>query len=271
MWPDRERLEYLPHLGGLGGQALAINDDGVIVGHSETSDRASKACVWTAQNSATSDPLSAAIASLEPSTHEAISLDGSRSTTQEGGQAHFRPACWPSTGSPIALTDLGGGWGEAVAIDETGIMSTIIHNGAEAEAELWDGRTRTILGQLAPNVRAFYPIALTSDGATIGTAIFHDHSREIAAVTRQADGAPWVTHPTAENSQRSTPGLPRGSRDTPPVQRALDLATDRTVFVDLPHYRHHHHQPMMISVRGWIVGSASADNCNHPLLWVPLP
>lgn len=273
MWRDVTSLVFLPHFGGLGGQALSVNESGVIVGHSETSDRASTACVWRLDGSVED------IGSRVGSHSGAVTINASGDIggwvsihAVEGGQAHFRPAFWARTGNPVILEDLDGGWGQVVDMNENGIALVRVHHGPSAEAGLWDGVNLNMLGQLSPEVRSFYPKRLTADGGVVGTAIMRSSKREIATWD-QRDG--WGSLGAASHDRELS-----GASTIPPqtlvgdteredfrVPWLWDHATNQYGLI--PHYVHHHHHLSHVSNEGLIVGNASSDRCSHPLLWTP--
>lgn len=271
IWPEHDNLVFLRHLGGLGGQARAANDAGWVVGWSETPERASTACLWRDHGELEDLGSSLGRHSAATSINAAGDIGGWVSIhTVDGGQQHFRPACWPKAGDAVVLRELDGGWGEVVDIDEEGVMLVRIHDGIGAEAGLWDGGRLSRLGLPDPRTRAVYPRRRTRDGTTVGTAIGQDHTRRIVSCDSSGEWsvlAAWNRggELMAADSHGNLVGWENVDRyEVPWLWRRGETASSR-----LPHYRFHHHRPHLINDQGWIVGAASADNCSHPLLWVP--
>jgi hypothetical protein len=273
-WPQQSHVEFLPHGGGLGGAAHDINDSGVIVGSSEWPDRASHACTWNL------DVRASDIGETIARHSQAKALNASRSIVgwisihpTEGGQAHFRPAYWPKSGSPVILDNLAGGWGEAVDINSMGIILVRVHKGGdiaasgEAGAWLWDGAQTIEIGKPSSDFASFYPHRVTDERRVVGLTIRKDGQRCGAVRSVNGTWSPLFT--------------PTRGRELTAVNRQLliagyDLVNDYRVpwvkeegreMTYLPHYKYHHHITM-VSEQGWAVGTASADNCCHPLLWI---
>lgn len=274
IWPKQTQVEFLPHFGGFGGAAYDINIFGVIVGYSERPDRASHACRWYLDGS--SSDIGEDIARLSQA--KALNTDGSivgwaSNHPIEGGQAHFRPAYWPNMGSPVIFNELGGGWGEAVDINSAGVILLRVHKGGGialsryAGAWLWDGVEATEIGMPSKDFSSFYPRCVTDEGRVVGLTIRKDGKR--CGMVRSTNGK-W-----------SPLFIPTQGRELTAVNRKLviagyDLVNNYRVpwvkqedseMTYLPHYKYHHHQITMVSDQGWAIGTASADNCCHPLLW----
>lgn len=269
-WPQPTNIVFLPNGGGFGGVAHDINESGIIVGYSEWPDRASHACTWNLDGSPTDIGEAIARHGQAQALNGSGSIAGSVSIhPTEGGYYHFRPAYWPNSGPPVILDELAGGWGEAVDINSMGVILVRVHNGVETGAWLWDGARATEIGKPSSNFQKFYALRVTDEGRVAGLTIRKDGQR--CGAVRSIDGT-W--------SSLFTPKL---GRELTAVNRQLLIAgyeTDNDYRVPwvmqeggeityLPHYKYHNHHVWMVSEQGWAVGSASADNCRHPLLWLP--
>lgn len=270
VWPEHSTIQFLPHGGGFGGCANDINDSGMIVGASEMPDRALHACVWDINGS--TDDIGQALGrnSNAMRVNRGGSIVGWASIhPTEGGQEHFRPAWWPNTGSPVILKDLDGAWGEAVDINTSDQMVLRAHVGRSVDAWLWDGEDGYRLEKPSPELRAFWPKCLTEENAVIGLTI-HNNGQRSAAV-RHADGtcafllspSPGREFTTAKGTQIIAGYDQIDGYGIPWVKQ------ENEEIAYLPSFKYHHHKPTMISEQGWILGTASADNCCHPLLWIP--
>lgn len=275
-WPQQTRVEFLAHGGGLGGGARDINDLGMIAGSSEQPNRALHACTWNPEGHATDIGTGSTLHS------QAIALNASGDIAgwvsihpTDGGQAHFRPAYWPNSTSPVVLADLDGGWGEAVDISSAGVILLRVHTSSdtllsrEAVAWLWDGAKTTVIGKPNDDVASFYPYRLVDGGRIAGLTIGRNGER--CGAVRADDGKWYLLF------------KPAVGREVTAVNRQLliaghEIVSDYSIpwvkeeggdIAYLPHYKHHHHRITMVSEQGWIIGTASADNCSHPLLWIP--
>lgn len=247
-WPKPIQVEFLPHGGGLGGLANDINDSGVIVGASEYSDRASHACTWNLDGGVSDIGEAIARHSQAKALNTSGSIAGYVSIhPTEGGQAHFRPAYWPNSGSPVILDDLAGGWGEAVDINSNGVLLVRVHKGGsivlshDAGAWLWDGSRKTEIGKPDNEYSCFYPQCLTDDGRVVSLTIKRDGQR--CGAVRNVNGT-WISLFT-----------PTRGRELTAVNRQLliagyDLTNNYRVpwvkqeggeILYLPYYKYHHH------------------------------
>ncbi len=270
VWPTATELKFLPHGGGVGGSAYDINDLGTIVGASEMPDRALHAQVWRLDEPTLYLGHELGRYSAARSVNRAGSVVGYASIhPTESGQMHHRPAAWPNSGKPAVLEDLAGDWGEVVDINTSGLMVIRCHTGRDVGAWLWDGHEQRELGKPSPEFRVFWPKKLTEDDAVVGLTIRSDGQRGAAA--RRADGT-WseLLTPasgrefTAANGMRVLAGY-----DTIDHYQLPWVMREKEEITYLPHFQHHQHQPTMVSEQGWVLGTASSDNCYHPLLWIP--
>ena len=276
VWPEHSRLEFLVHGGGLGGSARDINGSGLVVGSSEWPDRASRACTWNLDGEAADIGEKVARHSQASALNEAGNIVGWASIhPTEGGQAHFRPTYWPASGSPVVLEDLDGGWGEAVDINSKDRILARVHEGGDillsggAEAWLWHHGQVTKIGKPSSDTASFYPKRVTEDDRIVGLAIMSNSQRY--GVVRNADGT-WARlfdpiqgrELTACNRSFLLAGY-----DTIDHYLVPWVKRDRGEISYLQHFKYHHHKVTMISEHGWLVGTASADNCCHPVLWMP--
>ena len=275
-WPKQTHVEFLAHGGGFGGAAHDINDAGVIVGSSEWPDRASHACTWNLAGRASDIGEAIARHSQAKALNRSGTIAGWVSIhPTEGGQAHFRPAYWPTSGSPIILDDLAGGWGEAVDINSMGVILVRVHKGKdialshEAGAWLWDGGQVTEIGKPSSEFGSFYPHRVTDEGCVVGLTIRKDGQRCGAVRSVNGTWSPLFTpvegrELTAVNRQLLIAGY-----DLLDYYRVPWVKQEGREMTYLPHYKYHHHHITMVSEQGWAIGTASADNCCHPLLWIP--
>lgn len=270
VWSKHQELTTLPCLGPYGGRAVDVNESGLIVGVSEGVDGASKACIWDIGHSATDIGSPVARHSGTASINGSGTVAGWLSVHEsEGGQSHFRPTRWSFGRPPQVLEDLKGGWGEAVHVSQNDTCLIRVHHGRRVEPGLWTDEDVFMLGLPSPDVVGYYPRRVTSGGVVVGTSIREDGLREIAT---WSDPEGWRSFGTSSHGREVTGSDEFGhlvGYETLDGYRIPWSWASSGDFKYLPHYRYHHHVPSAISDRGWIVGTASADNCRHPLLWSP--
>lgn len=270
MW-NASGFRWLDHLGGLGGQALCISDREVIAGHSERADRASVACIWRGAEGLTELECPSGRHSAAKAMNEQGDVAGWVSIhASEGGQEHQRPALWLNGQPPVVLRDSAGAWGEAIGVGQDGTAVVRLHKGAQVEAALWDGDLLSALSPPLATVRAFYPLGRTSDGAIAGTLIFRDHARGIAV--RDASSK-WTTPagvPTrCELRAVDLSGNLVGTENLDEYQVGWIWRAEAKAFTRLPWVRHHHTTPTHLAEDGSVLGTASSDDCSHPVRWLP--
>jgi hypothetical protein len=272
VWNDASGLGWLDHLGGLGGQALSVSDRGLIAGHCERPDRASVACLWRSAGSMTEleSPLGRHSGGARAVNEQGDVAGWVSVHPTEGGQEHFRPALWPNGQPPVVLRDPAGRWGEAISIGADGMAVVRLHAGSEVEAALWDGHLFSPLAQPPWAVRAFYPVRRTSDGAVVGTVILRNHARGVAVCDASGE---WTT-PAGLPSRRELlaadlSGNLVGREIVDEYQVAWIWRVEGKTFTRLPYVRHHHTAPTHLAEDGSVLGTASSDNCSHPVRWLP--
>jgi len=276
IWTQHSTVGFLAHGGGLGGSARDINDSGLIVGSLESPDRASHACTWNLDEEVRDIGEKIARHSQATALNETGSIVGWASVhPTEGGQAHFRPTYWPVSGSAVILDDLDGGWGEAVDINSQGVILVRVHERGDillsggAEAWFWqDGRV-TRIGKPSGDTASFYPKRITEDGRVVGLAIMSNRQR--FGVVRSDNGIWSRLFDPLEGRELTAANrnLLLAGYDSLEHYRIPWVKHEHGEISRLQHFKYHHHQVTMVSEQGWVVGSASADNCCHPVLWRP--
>jgi hypothetical protein len=272
VWKDASELGWLDHLGGLGGQALCISDRDVIAGHCERPDRASVACIWRGAEGIRELEWLAGHHSAAKAVNEQGDVAGWVSIhATEGGQEHFRPALWLYGQPPVVLRDTAGRWGEAISVGQDGVAVVRLHAGAEAEAALWDGNLLSPLTPLPSTVRAFYPVGRSGDGGVAGTVIFRSHGREIAVCDASGNWTTPAGVPTGRDLRAvDVSGNLAGTEIVDEYQVAWIWWAEEKALTRLPYIRHHHTAPTHLAGDGSVLGTASSDNCSHPLRWSPI-
>jgi len=277
IWTQTGDIQFLPNAGGPGGAARDINESGMIVGNASIPDGPSHACTWELGGAGIDIGEQIARHSQACTVSDKGDVAGWISIHEtEGGQAHFRPAYWPKSGSPVVLDDLGGGWGEAVDINSTGNMLLRIHPGSnflssqEAVAWLWDGTEVVKIGKPGSDFRYFSPHRLTDEMEIVGLTIRQDQQRCAAIVDTKGDWS-FLFDPlngrefTAANRKLQFAGYDLIDQYRVPwLENTFGEITNY-----LPYFKYHHHRISMVSDEGWAIGTAASDNCCHPILWKP--
>jgi probable HAF family extracellular repeat protein len=270
IWRTPSELQFLPHLGGLGGMAADVNDAGIVVGTSETPDRASHACIWNPEGELQDIGYALGRLSGARAINSAGWIAGWASIhPTEGGQAHFRPVWWVNGGNPRLVRELGGRWGEAVDVSDEDHVLMFANDGRDSVSWLSEGGEPFEIAN-PEGCRSCWPLVLTSDRRIIGTTIDGTYRRGVAV--RYPDGT-WVqlkmpadSELTAAGNDGSLAGYQLISGYRVPWIWPAGASEARP----LPQFRHHHHTPTAVAANGWVAGTANADNCSHPLLWRPL-
>ena len=272
IWTFGGDLRFLAHFGGLGGSARGVDELGNVVGYCEAEDRASRATIWNP------DGLAFDLGGESGRHSSAWAINGSGEVVgsvslhpTEGGQAHFRPAIWTARNEPRILEDLSCHWGEAVAINEHGLVAIRAYDNRNFRGWLWAGAGRFELGLPAPGEHGFMPATVTAADTVVGTSFGSGKARSIWS--RMPNGSwnqivPWDgrRHPETVNENLDVAGWElSGGYRTPWVKR------NGARTVRLPFLKYHHNTPSQVSVSGTIVGSATADHCAHPVAWTPDP
>jgi len=151
------------------------------------------------------------------------------------------------------------------------ILIIVLQGGAtlsgQAGAWLWNCGKVTKIEKPSTDMVSFYPYRLTDDRQIVGLAITRSYNRY--GVVRNVDGT-WslLFEPTQGREMTAVNRhLLIAGYDQVNEYRIPWLKPNGSDMTYLPHYKFHHHQITKISEQGWAIGSASADNCSHPLLW----
>lgn len=83
------------------------------------------------------------------------------------GQINFRPAAWLFDKSNV-LEDFGCDWGQAVDVNDTGIVLVVGYVGMQCRAILWNPLAETT--DFMEGITGIYPSAITGEGLVLGTA-----------------------------------------------------------------------------------------------------
>jgi hypothetical protein len=179
------------------------------------------------------------------------------------GQRNFRPAAWLAD-APLVLEDFGCDWGQAVDVNDEGVVLVLGYTGMQPRAILWNpsAGTREFVGGLA----GIHPNTLSAGRVVLGTANNHEH-KSVAWVARP--GYQWErlgTDPgfyaTAMNDRGDVVGAAfRDGYEKPWLRNSSgDL-------VWLPYLDQHWCRPYAINNSGLIVGTARTDHGCHALVW----
>lgn len=265
-WSAEGNLVWLEQLGGFGGAALAINETGTIVGWAARPDATRRACRW-----GPGEPVAVIAPDLgHDNEARAISPGGNIAGgvslgLNEPGVVRSRPFRMLA-GELMAIATAGGLTATSLDIDDAGRVSGISHRAREAWCWQWhsDGRLEALANP--QGFLAIYPVRFLTGGALVGTAVSVANERR--AMTRRPDGT-WQDL-----------GLSIGSELTAADSRLLAGRQQISGFwrpwvrlaagqdpIRLPGLKYHHHYVTNVSPSGSLVGSATTDDCAHPLIW----
>ena len=114
-----------------------------------------------------------------------------------------------------------------------------------------------------------YPKRVTENGRIVGLAIMSNGQRY--GVVRSVDGT-WerLFDPIqGREITASNRSLLMAGYDTIEHYLVPWVKHECGEISYLQHFKNHHHKVTMVSEQGWLIGAASADNCSHPMLWMP--
>lgn len=185
---------------------------------------------------------------------------------EDRGQANSRPAAWFPGRDVIVLDDFGCDWGQAVDVNEEGVVLLVGYVGFTCRALLWwpmSGDYEIVGGDAAQGV---YPMGLTNTGMVLGCG--RDKNGDAVAGLASAAGSweplgtPVGWHPTAINDEGDVVGsVPVDGYERPWLRRSSGEV------VWLPYYDYHYCRPSAVSRDGVVVGQAATDHGTHALMW----
>ena len=179
------------------------------------------------------------------------------------GQMNFRPAAWAND-SMLVLEDFCCDWGQAVDVNDTGLVLVVGYVGRESRSILWNLSTGTT--ELAGKEGGVYPSAITADGTVLGTANTHE-GKSVALIA--IPGQPWKQLGTPAGfyaTAMNTAGEVVGAVNLDGYERPwLRRASGEIVW--LPYFAHHACRPTAINDSGIIAGTAQTDHGRHALIW----
>jgi hypothetical protein len=181
------------------------------------------------------------------------------------GQSNWRPAAWPSN-EPHVLEDFGCDWGQAVDVNDSGIVLIVAYAGRQCRGVLWNPTTGAT--DLVGGMGGIYPMAITNEGDVLAMSLGADNTRVACLAKPNQRWERLGTSPgfyaTAMNDDGYVVGMVvQDGYERPWVRRPSGE------FVWLPYFDHHHCRPAAINHSGTIVGRAKTDHGNHALIWIP--
>jgi hypothetical protein len=263
VWQNNGDLQVLPHLGGFGGRAVSISHDGIIVGQSELPDRSMHANMWQGGTLIDVHPTgnrSSGVRGVSPS-GRICGWVAEHPT--EHGQLAYRPTIWEIGGGVTILSDMKGGWGEAVSVTDEGLVTGFVYHGHDSSAWILEGNEVTFIGRPPEPCRSYIPYALGMDGRVVGVQIDRDESRHIATwLDGRWEMERMPSHTVAEAFSRDG----RSAGRLLDGDLALPWIREQGVVRRLPHLRHHNHTVTAIFPK-LLLGAGLTQQCAHPLVW----
>jgi len=181
----------------------------------------------------------------------------------ERGQAKFRPAAWFLDQGTV-LENFGCDWGQAVDVNDEGVVLVVGYLGIQCRAILWNPVAQTF--RIVGGGTGIYPTAVTTDGVVLGTASDRD-GKSIAYLAKSGQrweqlGTAAGFHATGMNDHLEIVGaVLRNGYEQPWLRRTSGE------IVWLPYFNHHWCRPYAINSSGVIVGAAQTDHGTHALIW----
>lgn len=181
------------------------------------------------------------------------------------GQINFRPTAWSFDRRDV-LENFGCDWGQAVDVNDAGIVLVVGYVGMQCRAILWNplAGTTEVIGDMT----GIYPTAITADGVVLGTARDRD-GKSVAWLARRGErwgrlGTEPGFYATSMNNAGDIVGaVVRDGYEKPWLRRASGE------IVRLPYFDQHWCRPSAINDSGVIVGTAQTDHGTHALVWTP--
>ncbi|HEY0690942.1 MAG TPA: hypothetical protein VGD71_18130 [Kribbella sp.] len=264
-WASSGKTMFLEDLGGISGQANAVNDDGVIIGMVEDRERHSHACRWDGDFTLTPLSVNGATQSGARSINDEGDIVGSVSFhPTDGGPSHFRPVMWQRDGTVLVMCDIPGDWGEAIAVNSRRQVLVFAFEGTRAVPILWqEGEARSLIDQ----PQFMIPVGLDTMGRVLGWT--RDNAGHAHAMM-WTEGRGWSalgTPPDWYVTAMNGDGVVVGFVDSEGFRRPWILRPEENVQL-LPHYAYHFNQANAISNGGLVCGNARSDHGNHALVWL---
>jgi hypothetical protein len=264
LWPSRDVMRPLAHFGGLGGQAVAVDDSGRIVGHSELPDRSMHAMTWSGEKVVDIHPPGSRSSGVRNASPGGAIAGWLTASPTEHSQPFYRPTIWLASGSSIVFEDLLGGWGEGVYVDDPDVATGFVYHGFQASAWISTSEQLEFIGRPEYPCKSFLPYVITKDGGVRGVQIDANEARHVATWDAKegwsTEALPPSSVPDAFGSDGRCAG--RTKKDDLYVPWILD----RQKLQMLPYLRHHHHQVTAIA-DDRLFGAATTDICSHALEW----
>ena len=179
------------------------------------------------------------------------------------GQLSHRPAAWSSDKLNV-LEEFGCDWGQAVDVNDAGIVLVVGYVGRQCRAILWNPLAETTEG--IGGMTGIYPSAITADGVVSGDG--KGSGRQDGRLPSQAGKAVGAARYTAwlprdSNERRGRRRWRAGSGRLP---KAVAQTTSGEILW-LPYFAHHNCLPSAINDSSVIVGTATTDHGTHALIW----
>jgi hypothetical protein len=162
------------------------------------------------------------------------------------------------------LEDFGCDWGQAVDVNDSGIVLVVGYAGTQCRGIVWNPLAGA--NDLVGGMAGIYPMGIAVDGVVLGMSLGGDDTR-IACLAKP--GQRWERlgtapgfYATAMNNTGHVVGrVMREGYERPWLRSPLGE------IIWLPYFDHHHCRPAAINHSGTIVGRATTDHGNHALIW----
>lgn len=163
------------------------------------------------------------------------------------------------------LSDLPADWGEAVDVNNSGLVLVLGYIGNQAHSFVWKpgGSCTRVGGDRGAGV---YPIGINDAGTVLGFG-YDFKARHVALIWHEGDQwRPLTTDPGWSVAAINANGDVVGTFVEEGFARPW-LRRSSGQVVTLPYFAYHYCQPAAFNSRGDIVGQAATDHGTHALLW----
>jgi hypothetical protein len=261
-WLSRRGEE--PDLCGFIGEAVAVNEDGVVAATVEEDGLPMRALRWHGSSGEELDDFKGGATAAAAISDDGTLVGNVCIDPQDPGQHSLRPAAWLPDGDLKVLEDFAFEWGMSSAISGSDVL-VWAHRGRETHTLLWSLERADLREVGEPGVM---PVDLTDSGFVLGSGRDGDEVM-IPVLSRQ--GQPWKGLGDLRGGSANAMAESGDIVGTSDVQGFARPWVRRAAgdLIWLPYFGYHSTVVKAVNSSGWMVGYAGADHGTHALVWKP--
>ena len=264
-WIPDAGMTKLPFVCASGSVAMGLNDGGEVAFSAAMDDGSGHACRWDRSQAIDLGTFGGRDSGVRQINNQGIIVGWVCIHPEERGQINFRPAAWSQRNDMEVLSDLPADWGEAVDVNNSGLVLVLGYIGNQAHSFVWKpgGSCTRVGGDRGAGV---YPIGINDAGTVLGFG-YDFKARHVALIWHEGDQwRPLTTDPGWSVAAINANGDVVGTFVEEGFARPW-LRRSSGQVVTLPYFAYHYCQPAAFNSRGDIVGQAATDHGTHALLW----